>query len=161
MKTLLHSTNFRVLTAASVLLLAGFFAPFSLLAQSYTIDWYTIDGGGGNSTGGVYSVSGTLGQPDASTTPMTGGPYSVTGGFWALVAVQTPGAPWLRMTLTTPNTAVISWPYPSTGWDLQQNNDLSTTNWVAPSEIIHNDGTNNFIIVNPPTGNRFYRLFKP
>lgn len=35
------------------------------LAQSYSIDWFTIDGGGGTSTGGVYSVSGTIGQPDA------------------------------------------------------------------------------------------------
>jgi hypothetical protein len=32
-------------------------------AQSYSIDWFTIDGGGGTSTG-VYSVSGTIGQQD-------------------------------------------------------------------------------------------------
>ena len=31
----------------------------SARAQSYTIDWFTIDGGGGTSTGGVFSVSGT------------------------------------------------------------------------------------------------------
>ena len=37
----------------------------SLPAQSYSIDWFTIDGGGGTSTGGVFAVSGTLGQPDA------------------------------------------------------------------------------------------------
>jgi len=35
-------------------------------AQSYAIDWFTIDGGGGTSTGGAYTVSGTVGQPDAS-----------------------------------------------------------------------------------------------
>lgn len=63
-----------------------------LLAQSYSIDGFTIDGGGGTSTGGVYSVSGTIGQPDAGA-PMTGGQYSLTGGFWPLYAVQTPGAP--------------------------------------------------------------------
>jgi hypothetical protein len=33
----------------------------SASAQSYSIDWFTIDGGGGTSTGGVYSVSGTIG----------------------------------------------------------------------------------------------------
>jgi hypothetical protein len=27
-------------------------------AQSYSIDWYKIAGGGGTSTGGVYQVSG-------------------------------------------------------------------------------------------------------
>jgi hypothetical protein len=30
------------------------------------LDWFTIDGGGGTSTGGVYAVSGTIGQPDAA-----------------------------------------------------------------------------------------------
>ena len=55
-------------------------------AQSYSIDWFTLDGGGGASDGGVYSVSGTLGQPDAGT--MSGGHYSLAGGFWG--ASQTP-----------------------------------------------------------------------
>ncbi len=65
------------------------------LAQSYSINWYKVAGGGGASTGGVYSVSGTIGQHDAGQ-PMTGGTYSLTGGFWSLIAVvQTPGAPTL------------------------------------------------------------------
>jgi hypothetical protein len=37
----------------------------SLFAQSYSIDWYKIAGGGGTSTGATYQVSGTIGQPDA------------------------------------------------------------------------------------------------
>src|SRR6202030_1357655 len=65
-------------------------------AQNYSIDWYKIAGGGGTSTGGVYSVSGTIGQHDAAG-PMTGGNYSLTGGFWSLFAVQSPGAPTLRI----------------------------------------------------------------
>src|SRR5262245_40374580 len=48
-------------------------------AQNYSVDWHTIAGGGGTSTGGVYSVSGTVGQPDAGT--MSGGSYSLAGGF--------------------------------------------------------------------------------
>ena len=72
-----------------------------------------------------------------------------------------PRGPVLTITLTATNTAVVSWPYPSTGWNLQQNGDLSATNWVTPSETINNDGTNNFIIVNPPVANKYYRLFKP
>jgi hypothetical protein len=92
---------------------------------------------------------------------MTGGNYSLTGGFWALYAVQTPGAPWLKIILTSTNTAVVFWPSPSTGWNLKQNVDLRTTNWATPPESITDDGTNKFIIVNPPAGNRFYRLHKP
>jgi hypothetical protein len=34
-------------------------------AQNYSIAWYKIAGGGGASTAGFYSISGTLGQPDA------------------------------------------------------------------------------------------------
>ena len=35
-------------------------------AQQYSVDWYKICGGGGTSTGNVYSITGTIGQPDAS-----------------------------------------------------------------------------------------------
>jgi hypothetical protein len=132
----------------------------SASAQSYSIDWYTIDGGGGTSTGGVYSVSGTIGQPDAGG-PMTGGNFSLTGGFWALYALQTPGAPTLNIKLTTTNTAQVYWPSPSTGWNLQVNTNLATTNWAAPAESVTDNGTVKYIIVNPPTGNRFYRLIQP
>src|SRR5437660_7389128 len=104
-------------------------APFTVRAQSYSIDWSTIDGGGGTSTGGVYQVSGTLGQPDAGPT-MSGGNYSVDGGFWGLTAVvQTPGAPLLSITHTRTNTVTVSWPFPSTGFRLQQNtNSVSSVN---------------------------------
>ena len=42
----------------------------------YSLDWFSIDGGAGTSTGGVYSVSGTIGQPDAGT--MAGGSYTLS-----------------------------------------------------------------------------------
>jgi hypothetical protein len=130
--------------------------PLAASAQSYSIDWYKVAGGGGTSTGSAYSVSGTIGQHDAGQ--MTGGSYSLNGGFWALFSVQTPGAPVLRIFLTRTNTAIVSWPSPSTGFSLQQCTNLSTPNWVATTETVNSDGTTSFIIVNPPTGKRFYRL---
>ena len=151
--------NGRWLTLGLLLVSIFSFQP-SVFAQSYSIDWFTIDGGGGTSTGGVYSVSGTIGQHDAGG-PMTGGNYSLTGGFWALFAVQTPGAPVLNITLTGTNTVMVYWPSPSTGFNLQQNTNLATTNWLAATNTITDNGTIKFIIVNPPTGNRFYRLSKP
>ena len=51
------------------------------LAQPFEIDWYTIDGGGGTSSGGTYVLSGTIGQHDAGGT-LAGGTYELTGGFW-------------------------------------------------------------------------------
>ena len=138
-------------------LLAG---AFSASAQSYSVDWYKVSGGGGTSTGGVYSVNGTIGQHDAGG-PMTGGNYYLTGGFWSLYAVQTSGAPALTIKLTTTNTAMVFWPSTSTGFNLQVNTNLVTTNWVTPAESIADNGTIKYIIVNPPTGNRFYRLKNP
>jgi hypothetical protein len=140
--------------------LALLFAPLAAGAQNYAIDWYKVAGGGGISTNGLYAVSGTIGQHDAGG-PMNGGNYSLTGGFWSLYAVQTPGAPALRISLTSSNTAIVSWPSPSTGWNLQQNTDLSTTNWTTPSETVNDNGTNRFIVVSPPVGKRFFRLLNP
>jgi hypothetical protein len=131
-------------------------------AQSYSIDGSTVDGGGGSSTGGVFTVSGTIGQPDAGT--MSGGNYTLQGGFWGIIAaVQTPGAPLLSITLNPQlSTINVSWPSPSTGWDLQQNTDsVASVNWSNVTDTIQDDGTTKTLIVNPPTGTRFYRLNKP
>ncbi len=51
-------------------------------ADDLVIDWYTVDGGGEmRSSGGIFELSGTIGQPDAGE--MQGEPYSLSGGFWA------------------------------------------------------------------------------
>jgi len=46
----------------------------------YKIVWSTIDGGGGQSSGGQYILNGTIGQPDAGYS--SGGNYELLGGFW-------------------------------------------------------------------------------
>jgi hypothetical protein len=56
---------------------------------------------------------------------------------------------------------MVYWNSPSTGYSLQVNTNLATTNWVTPAESITDNGTIKFIIVNPPTGNRYYRLKNP
>ncbi len=63
----------------SILLLA---VPFCY-AQSggdYALIWSTIDGGGGTSAGGSYTLTGTIGQPDAGA--MSGHTFELLGGFW-------------------------------------------------------------------------------
>ena len=130
-------------------------------AQPYSIGWFTIDGGGGTSTGSVYSVSGTVGQPDATQAPMTGGNYSLTGGFWALYAVQSSTAPLLSIKITSTNTAMVYWTSPSPGYNLQVSTSLGTPNWATPVETVQDNGTIKYIIVNPPSGNRYFRLKNP
>jgi len=123
----------------------------------FAIDWSTIDGGGGTSTGGVYAVSGTIGQPDASQQTMTGGNYSLTGGFWALYAVQTPGAPTLTIVPSGPGQGTISWsPATGTNWVLQESLSLSPANWIDSAS-----GSTNPIVVPASLPAKFYRLFKP
>jgi hypothetical protein len=122
-------------------------------AQQYSINWYKIAGGGGTSTGATYQVSGTIGQPDAGGA-MSGGNYSVTGGFWSLIqVVQTPGAPLLSISYSG-NQVVVSWDPSATGWTLQTNNNLSTGTWGNyPGAVVNNSVTNS-----PPTGTVFFRL---
>ena len=125
-------------------------------AQQYSIDWYKVSGGGGTSTGGTYQVSGTIGQPDASGA-MSGGNYSVTGGYWSLIqVVQTPGAPTLIITHIG-SQAIVSWDPSATGWTLQTNNNLSTGTWGNYAGAVVNTSVTN----SPPTGNVFFRLKQP
>ena len=44
---------------------AALLFPAGAVAQNYSINWYKVSGGGGTSTGGVYTVNGTAGQPEA------------------------------------------------------------------------------------------------
>jgi hypothetical protein len=126
-------------------------------AQSYSIDWYKIAGGGGTSTGAVYQVSGTIGQPDASGA-MTGGNYSLTGGFWSLISlVQTAGLPNLTITHSG-NTVIISWP--NTGsYTLQQNNNLAAlAGWATSGYTVSTNSGTCSITVTSPQGKLFFRL---
>jgi hypothetical protein len=131
-------------------------------AQSYSINWYTIAGGGGTSTNGGYSLSGTIGQAAAGT--LSGGNYSLTGGFWGIIAaVQTPGAPTLTIATASGNHVVISWPAPSTGYFLQSDPTLGNTNWVAVNTntypVVVTNGIN--AVTLPVSGNQYFRLILP
>ena len=140
------------------LLAAGLGPALPAQAQPYSLDWYKISGGGGTSTGAQYSVSATIGQPDAGS--MSGGRYTLEGGFWGVIAaVQTPGAPRLTITLNAPSTTVtLSWPSPSTGFGLQANTNLMTTNWSAVAQSPSDDSTFKTVTVPVGPGNWFYRL---
>ena len=147
---------------ARILILCVLISAFSHRAVAqYAIDWFTIDGGGGTSTGGGYSVSGTIGQPDASQQAMTGGNYSLVGAFWSLYAIQTPGAPYLSVMRTSTNTVVVWWPVSDISWRLQAATNLpaSASDWTPYSYTTN--GPNCIRIESPPTGQRFYRLKQP
>lgn len=134
-------------------------AAISASAQSFSIDWYTIDGGGGTSTGGVYSLSGTIGQPDAGT--QSGGPYTLVGGFWG-IAIQTPGAPYLNIS-NSASGVVIYWERPATDFVLDQTPILVNSApqpWTQVPFPYQTNETHVYVVVPSPTAAKFYRLRK-
>jgi hypothetical protein len=130
-------------------------AASALHAQQYSIGWSKISGGGGTSANGSYQITGTIGQHDAGTA-MTGGNYSVTGGFWSLIAVQTPGAPLLSITAAG-NQVIVSWPLASTNFTLQTNSTLNPAAWANYAGTVNS----NSAAISPPRGNLFFRLYQP
>ena len=138
-----------------------FSATIASHGQNYTIDWFTIDGGGGTSTGGVYSVSGTIGQPDAGR--LTGASYAIDGGFWGFVgAVQTAGAPLLTIERVGVNVHVF-WPQPATGYLLDQTTALGgpPSSWLQVAFPYQTNASHISITTPAPVGTKFYRLRKP
>jgi hypothetical protein len=128
---------------------------FSASAQ-YSIDWFKVAGGGGTSTNAQYSLSGTIGQPDAGG-PLTNGQFSVTGGFWVLPqAVQVVGAPTLTIVPASPGHATISWSPNTPGFVLQETWSLAPANWTNSTS-----GSTNPITLPTTVPGKFFRLFKP
>jgi hypothetical protein len=137
---------------AAFCLLVSVLCPLAL-AQSYSIDWATLDGGGGTSAGGVYSVSGTVGQPDAGGL-MAGASYTLQGGFWpGLVVPATGDAPALFIQFSGAN-LIVSWPGGTSDYVLEETDSLSAPAWSAAP------GGNPTAAISPSGSARFYRLRK-
>ena len=146
--------------ASSCIILPSVFCLRTWGQTNYTVDWSTTDAGGGTSTGGVYSITGAIGQPDAGT--LTGGAYTLHGGFWGIIAaVQTPGAPYLWVMRTETNTVCVWWAVSETSWQLQATTNLVTGGSLwSPCSYATNGATCVFVET-LPLANRFYRLRKP
>jgi hypothetical protein len=125
------------------------------LADALSVDWFKVSAGGGTSTNAVYSVSGTIGQPDAGA-PVADGAHSITGGFWSLFqVVQTPGAPTLSIA-PLGGGVVVSWPTGAAGWTLQTNSAPTTGAWGNYIGAV----TGNKVTLQTATGPLFFRLRK-
>lgn len=132
-----------LLTLAVSFLLAGV-----VLASdgNYELTWNTVDDGGGMSTGGAYELGGTVGQADAET--LSGGSYTLAGGFWGGAVLQrnlylplimkryviwVPDTPTPTLTATpsrTPTPTSTSTPTPTPWCDpYEPNNDRYTNPW--------------------------------
>lgn len=54
----------------------------SSAGSTYSLTWWTVDGGGGaaSDNGAQYALTGTIGQADAGAS--SDSQYSLVGGFW-------------------------------------------------------------------------------
>lgn len=92
---------------------------------------------------------------------MTGGNYSLTGGFWAFFAILTPGAPSLFITRSG-NNAILYWSADAAGFVLEHKSSLAVPNgWtlVSPSPVTLNGFQ--YVTNTAAPGNNFYRLRRP
>ncbi len=86
--------------------------------------------------------------------------YIATDQGLSIFSLGTPIPPSLSITPIQTNALVFSWPAPSLAFAVQQNSDLSTSNWVtltgAPAPVVI--ASKNQVIITKPQATLFYRL---
>jgi len=157
-----HSTFNLQLTALRFVVSAVCLLALSSSAQQYAIPWFKIAGGGGmQSTGGVYTLSGTIGQADAGRVASASDHYRLEGGFWG-IAVQQAGFPSLLITQQDTN-AVLRWETLETGFVVQFTTNLTPdTVWTDLGPSTSTNGTTNAVAIPFDDATRaFFRLRRP
>jgi len=157
-----HAAAFQWLR--SIFCAVWLFIPGLVGAQDFDLDWFAVAAGGGESSGGDFELSATLGQPDAGD--LAGGDFAITGGFWSIVTVvDTPVAISLNVSLAD-GSVIISWSESeSAGFALEETTALAglsgNTAWTTVSVApLASNGTKT-VRVPLASGNRFYRMNKP
>jgi hypothetical protein len=93
------------------------------------------------------------------TTSPGGALFFIPGPIYTSFSTPTPS-----MNITPANgNLMLSWIIPSTNFVLQQNSDLTTTNWtdVTNTPVLNLTNLQNEVILSPPGSNVFYRLKTP
>ncbi len=125
--------------------------------DSFSIDWFTIDGGGALMSGGDFTLNGTTGQTDAGVVTLASGEQFLKGGFWAFDFSAIGGiTPTLQIQLGSLSELTVSW-YPDTpGFRLQQSLTLMPDSWTTLSSLPDNPA-----VLPISTDRQFFRLLKP
>ena len=118
----------------------------------------------GDEPGGGFIAAGTIrpslqDQPVSRLAPTNW--YAIgsaaDGSRIVLMESVAQSAPALKI-MRSDNGALVSWPSMFTGFVLQANNDLSSTNWMDVPNPVRTVADENQIYVPPPVGNTFFRL---
>jgi len=128
-------------------------------SAQYALDWYEVSGGGGSSSGGQYSLTGTIGQHDAGV--MAGGNYSLSGGFLSIPAAAPTAPAILSATLSAglPNgTITLAWSAtPGQTYQVQYKTSLSQPDWTNLATVTATNSTATVSDALDSSAQRFYR----
>lgn len=123
------------------------------------VDWVSLDAGGNQSLGTSITISATIGQGDAYVSASAN--YAFVGGFWAIESSTASGQPRLYISHEPPNVR-IWWASPSTGFVLQQNNNLGNAGgWSAVGMAPTDNGVIKAVVLGAGGNPAFFRLRKP
>jgi hypothetical protein len=114
----------------------------------------TLDAGQGPNSVTAVDVNGD-GLPDLVIADY------IDDAILLLLNTNTPPPPTLAISLTGPQTVVVSWPKSAAGFVLQQNSNLTTMNWLGFSGTINTNTTTKSATISPATNNLFFRLRHP
>ena len=128
-----------------------------------SIDWFTLDAGGGVQSSANYLLQFTLGQTDVGQDSSSSAHYRIIPGFWALEDLGPAIVlPELSIALNGDD-VILSWPSPSTGFLLQDvgSFDLDPPPWSNTPGAVADNGFVRSISIPHHTAQRFYRLRRP
>lgn len=100
-------------------------------------------------------------QPVLNSPPLASNWYAVAtapdGSKMVMTEDASQSAPVLNITHSS-NDVMISWPATFTGFVLQENSDLSSTNWVDVTNAVNKTTEEFQVFISSPPENDFYRL---
>lgn len=130
-------------------LVVGWVLPTS---AQYSISQYVIAGGGGQASGGAWTLDATIGQPVAGVT--SGGAMVLNAGFWT---TEMSGPPTLEITRAGSD-VILSWPSAAIGFNLQQTPALMPSNWTQVNAVPSDDGVTKSVTLPITNSVSFFRL---
>ena len=142
---------------------AGVWLAATSHAQSgghFDLSWSTLGGGGGVSSNGRFTMSGTVGQPDAGS--LSGGAFKIEGGFWSGITVdETTAGPVLKIRLTRGGQAILSWPLSAQDYTLEEAaGAVPPIRWTRATQTVVDTSTEHTVTVPAAGVIQCYRLKK-
>jgi hypothetical protein len=126
---------------------------------TYSLTWWTVDGGGASFGYSGYTLGGTAGQPDAAV-PRSGGVYTLRGGFWQPSCVAAAVVTTITRAVGNPNTVTLSWTHVAPNQTYQVHR--ATTPYFTPAvgtlqeTVTAGPWSDDEVVIGDPNTNYFY-----